>query len=691
MKKVYALVLALILAVTFVIGSPATSFAEPSFDMMLKGAKTVYAGEWNEVEVSFKDSQAGRKRDDLAVTAKFEGVNGFVHLDQIDANAAQGAKIKYLLPKGITGKIITSVTTENVTFNLKQEVVVRPKPSSNTSSGPTVEERRKAAEKQAKEERKAAQKAKVDALKKKHPAAVPVGGGKVKGANDLKVMVNYIDQLDEEDAVQALEDALTSIQETDLSSLNHKEQKDIIRSTRETLKKYAQNVNVSLVQLRKDAMKSITLSKEMADQDGSTKAQYRSALLDAYQVVMEKAIAGQTKASIYRTNDSLQLKVNNQKVNQALVAMKEEQESFRKQLEEAEMTENIIFTPMMTLESKEIDSDKRVTFELDQGAMSALKDQEAGMKMVMEDLEIEMPKDLVETLAGKGLKVEKSVVEDTSRLQAKTAQKTLSVLSKVYDLDILTTSSTETKSMVFDGEKPKMLIRFEDFEDQSFALSKVGVSVYNDTKEEWELVQSYQTSAGVYFYPEHFSKYAVVEMQENFDDMSEHWAANIVEASAAKGLVSGVGNNHFSPDTTITRAQFLAMMVNYINKTEQVKPLYGDIEETQWYYATIAKAVASGLLANGVEPLEPNNPIPRREMVLLMHRAAVIKNGNVAKGELSAFVDIDGVSASEKAAIEFCSTHQLVSGYEDKTFRPDNLGTRAEATAMLANLFDWLQ
>lgn len=85
-----------------------------------------------------------------------------------------------------------------------------------------------------------------------------------------------------------------------------------------------------------------------------------------------------------------------------------------------------------------------------------------------------------------------------------------------------------------------------------------------------------------------------------FSDVSEHWAADFINAAAEMGFVSGYGDGTFHPDQLVTRAE--AMKI--INRTLGRKPhkdfllddmiVWADNMDTEaWYYAEVQEATNS--------------------------------------------------------------------------------------------------
>ena len=105
-----------------------------------------------------------------------------------------------------------------------------------------------------------------------------------------------------------------------------------------------------------------------------------------------------------------------------------------------------------------------------------------------------------------------------------------------------------------------------------------------------------------------------------------------------------------------------------------------DVAVTDWHYAALDRAVSMGVI-NGTAPevMSPNAALTRAMLVTMLYRLA----GSEASGTAVPFKD---VQAGQYYYAPLCWAVQngIVNGYEDNTFRPDNVITRAELSAMIA-------
>ncbi len=58
-----------------------------------------------------------------------------------------------------------------------------------------------------------------------------------------------------------------------------------------------------------------------------------------------------------------------------------------------------------------------------------------------------------------------------------------------------------------------------------------------------------------------------------FDDVPpEHWAHEAIDWAATYGITSGVGQNRFTPDGTVTRAQIVTFLHRMVNLAQSTRP-----------------------------------------------------------------------------------------------------------------------
>lgn len=175
-----------------------------------------------------------------------------------------------------------------------------------------------------------------------------------------------------------------------------------------------------------------------------------------------------------------------------------------------------------------------------------------------------------------------------------------------------------------------------------------------------------------------------------FEDITGSWAKPYIENLYAKGLISGVDTAHYSPDTNMTRAEFIKIAIGMagIAHPDVIKTTFSDISASEWYAPYIQAAYEHKLVKGYANNMfKPNQPISRAEAVkILLHAAGV----NVETTEfIPIFPDIKSFYWYAKYVI-YAAKNGIVNGYEDGTFGPDNSITRAEVAKIVSIMLDKL-
>ncbi|MED0675432.1 MULTISPECIES: S-layer homology domain-containing protein [Aneurinibacillus] len=175
------------------------------------------------------------------------------------------------------------------------------------------------------------------------------------------------------------------------------------------------------------------------------------------------------------------------------------------------------------------------------------------------------------------------------------------------------------------------------------------------------------------------------------EDINKHWAADtlydLIHADIVKGYVDREGQVTIQPDKRVTRAEFVALLVNTLGlqKNKEQDPIsFSDIEPNEWYYEPVNIASSLGIVKGvGRTVFGPNRYITRGEIAALITRAFAY---TVAFDETKAkhFKDVgQGYWASREVAK--ASSVKIINGYPGGYFKPFEYATRAEAMVMLSH------
>ena len=92
--------------------------------------------------------------------------------------------------------------------------------------------------------------------------------------------------------------------------------------------------------------------------------------------------------------------------------------------------------------------------------------------------------------------------------------------------------------------------------------------------------------------------FAVVQCMTEFKDLENHWAGKAINLLAARLIVSGVNQDSFAPDRNVTRSQFATMVVKALGLQPKHQALvFTDVNQNDWYNGYLAAGVEAGIIS----------------------------------------------------------------------------------------------
>lgn len=202
----------------------------------------------------------------------------------------------------------------------------------------------------------------------------------------------------------------------------------------------------------------------------------------------------------------------------------------------------------------------------------------------------------------------------------------------------------------------------------------------------------YNASKGmVTFTTTHFSEYAVAYVTKSFTDLAKYsWAKPAIDALAAKGVLEGVTADKFSPQTIITRDEFLAGIVRALGLTATTDGNFADVKTTNKYYKEIAIAKALKVTSGtGNNNFGTGTTITRQDMMTLVVRAMMVKKTLLKEtgstSDIAKFTDKAKVSSYAVAGVATCVKEGIIIGSNNSLNPKGNL-TKAEAAVVLLRM-----
>src|SRR5690606_11578246 len=140
------------------------------------------------------------------------------------------------------------------------------------------------------------------------------------------------------------------------------------------------------------------------------------------------------------------------------------------------------------------------------------------------------------------------------------------------------------------------------------------------------------------FVTDEFGEYLVAESTKTFADVRGHWAQRTIEVMVARQLVNGVTDDKFAPDSTVTRAEFAALITRIL-KLDGVKSSFSDVASGVWYEKEVGAAAAAGIIVGDGDKFRPLEAVSREEMAVMILRAYQVAGGQVDSAGTTPFTD----------------------------------------------------
>ncbi|AZQ48898.1 S-layer homology domain-containing protein [Bacillus albus] len=183
---------------------------------------------------------------------------------------------------------------------------------------------------------------------------------------------------------------------------------------------------------------------------------------------------------------------------------------------------------------------------------------------------------------------------------------------------------------------------------------------------------------------------ATAAEESAFKDVPKgHWSADAINAMAAKGIISGMGDGLFGFGEDVTRAQVATFMVKAKGiETGSTKTPFTDVDEKEWYAQFVAAAEANKIMGGlGDNKFGPKDKLTRAQMAQLLVNAYGFKADENNK---KTFNDIDGLSwATAKSSIETLASLGLIAGEGEGKFNPNAVVTREQAAQFIYNAMNY--
>ena len=155
----------------------------------------------------------------------------------------------------------------------------------------------------------------------------------------------------------------------------------------------------------------------------------------------------------------------------------------------------------------------------------------------------------------------------------------------------------------------------------------------------------------------------------------------------AHAIMNGTASNTFSPHQSITRGMIVTMFHRLEGSPAALPAAFSDVPAGEYYAAPVAWASADGIvtgIGNGL--FSPNTPITREQLAAILYRFAQYKGLDVtARADLGQFPDAPSVALYAADPMSWAVSTGLIDGLDGR-LEPARQATRAQVAVSFQRL-----
>lgn len=173
------------------------------------------------------------------------------------------------------------------------------------------------------------------------------------------------------------------------------------------------------------------------------------------------------------------------------------------------------------------------------------------------------------------------------------------------------------------------------------------------------------------------------------DVSKDAWYHAAVDYAVEHGIMEGVSETEFSPNTEVTRAQAVRILYNLEGQPdvsdENLGYPYEDVNAEEWYGNAVYWARLTGVATGyGDGTFQPGDNITRQEFAQMLYNYAKYKGYDLsAEGDLSQFPDSGSVADWAEAAMSWANGNELINGHDNGAIDAGGTAIRAHAASIL--------
>lgn len=171
-----------------------------------------------------------------------------------------------------------------------------------------------------------------------------------------------------------------------------------------------------------------------------------------------------------------------------------------------------------------------------------------------------------------------------------------------------------------------------------------------------------------------------------FSDVDKSaWFYDDVQYVCENGLMTGISENNFSPNSATTRGMIVTILWRLENKPVSTGEEFDDVNSNDYYHNAVVWAAVNKIVSGYNKNLfGPDDVATREQLSTIIYRYAAYKNYNITgEADLDNYDDREQISAYAVDSIKWAVAHKIISGTSEKNISPKDNVQRCQVAAIL--------
>ena len=171
-----------------------------------------------------------------------------------------------------------------------------------------------------------------------------------------------------------------------------------------------------------------------------------------------------------------------------------------------------------------------------------------------------------------------------------------------------------------------------------------------------------------------------------FTDTQGHWAEEIIVKWSDLGLISGYGDGGFKPENGITRAEFVTLINNAFGYRQPGVENFKDVDDQNWHYNQVRSALTIGYISGYGDKTFRPDNQVSRQEAAVILTRIMDNASEEKTNYLYRYYDVLKIPEWSWQYLEAAVKAGYLLSYEDQTIRPEQPITRAETVYALEQI-----